>query len=111
MIQWGIYVVDAGTTVGAEQSGMRPAILVKEFDDVSLCLIIPLTGQLEAERFRHTIRINSTKSTKLRNDSIAMLYQMKSVSLNRIGKNEIGALEEYQIKNVMRGIKEMLNLQ
>ena len=109
--QWSIWNVDFGSTLGKEQSGQRPAILIKEFEDHSLCIMIPLTSQLDAERFKYTVKINKTSSTNLRNDSIALLYQMKSISSQRLGRSEIGVLADYQIEKVKGSLRDMMQLQ
>ena len=108
MERWHIYEVDFGNPIGHEQGSRRPAIVVSE-NHSETCIVIPLTSVMERASLPYTIQVNSTKSTNLRQNSIAIVFQIRAVSSARFGRM-IGIIEEYQIKALKAMIREMLEL-
>jgi mRNA-degrading endonuclease toxin of MazEF toxin-antitoxin module len=80
-----IWQVDLTVTdlQGHEQRGDRPCLIVKVFPTGDMILLIPITGELESERFPYTTKIERTKDNGLDSDSIALVFQMKSISKSR----------------------------
>ena len=108
--EYSIYNVDFGTGKGHEQSYPRPAIIFKALHELSMCLVIPLTSNLNHLNLPYTIQVNKTSVTNLREDSIALIFQLRVIDNGRISGNEIGKLEEYQISKIKTIMKEMLAL-
>ena len=59
-----IWLVELPSTNGHEQAGMRPVIILAE-TEADISIIVPLTSNLQALRFPHTIEIKSSKRNGL----------------------------------------------
>ena len=68
---------------GHEQQGVRPCLIIKEFKAGDMVLLIPFTGTLGSERFPYTTKIEKSNGNGLDSDSVALVFQMKSVSKKR----------------------------
>lgn len=110
MKEYSIYNVDFGTGKGHEQSYPRPAIIFKAIHELNMCLVIPLTSNLSHLNLPYTIQVNKTSITNLREDSIALIFQLRAIDNVRITGSEIGKLEDYQINKIKTIVKEMLTL-
>ena len=73
-----------------------------------MVLVIPFTGELTAERFPFTRKIVKNNSNSLSKDSVALVFQMKSISkerfrrkIGRITNNDYKVIETH-IKNIYR---------
>ena len=104
--EYFIYNVDLGTTDGHVQGYSRPAIVIKALNELNMCIIIPLTSKIESQRLPYTVLIKKAHSTNLKEDSVALVFQLRSID-NKIIGNEIGKLEEYQIGKIKAMMKEM----
>ena len=75
---------------GHAQAGRRPAIIAQEPSNLPTVLVIPLTLQQDALRFPGTVLVETTKENGLRNDSVALVFQLTAVDkrhvTNRLGK-------------------------
>jgi len=110
MEDYGIYNVDFGKGEGHEQSNQRPAIIFKTVGELGLYLVIPLTSNLEHLNLPYTVQINRTSSTNLRENSVALVFQLRVVNRTRITSSQIGKIEDYQINKIKTIIKEMLGI-
>lgn len=110
MEDYGIYNVDFGKGEGHEQSYQRPAIIFKNVSEVDLYIVIPLTSNTEHLNLPYTIQINKTSSTNFRENSVALVFQLRTVGKTRIVGSHIGKIEEYQINKIKTIIKDMFAL-
>lgn len=93
-----------------EISKIRPAIIVSdtELNEVlDLVSVVALTTNLidDAE----PLRVRISKKESLKEDSDAMIEQLRSLSKNRIGE-KIASLDENELAKIEYGIKAMLAL-
>ena len=115
MIRGDILSIDLGNPpggAGREQSGIRPAIAVSLGDaDQSnpMITIVPLTGSLSAARFPHTQSIVPTSQNGLSVESIAMVFQIRSIDKRRV-RSIIGHLESDMLTDINNIINTMLSL-
>ena len=91
---------------GHEQRGERPCLIIKEFQTGDLILIIPFTGELAAERFPYTTKIERNNTNGLNYDSIALVFQMKSISKSRF-KHKIGKISSRKYNEIEIHIKSV----
>jgi mRNA-degrading endonuclease toxin of MazEF toxin-antitoxin module len=110
MDDYGIYNVDFGKGAGHEQSYQRPAIIFKRLPGVDMYLVIPLTGNLEHLNLPYTAQINKTTSTNLRDNSAALVFQIRAIDASRVTGHKIGFIEEYQVNKIKALLKDMLSL-
>lgn len=108
--EYSIYNVDFDIGKGHEQSFSRPAIIFKTINELRMCIVIPLTSNLERLKLPYTVQINRTTGTNLREDSVALVFQLRAIANDRITGSEIGRLEDQQISKIRTIIKDMLAL-
>ena len=105
-----IYNVDFGPGKGHEQSYPRPAIIFKVISELSMCLAIPLTSNLNRLDLPYTVQINKTDSTNLKGNSVALVFQLRAIDKGRITGNQIGRIDGQQINKIKTIMKDMLDL-
>lgn len=103
-----IWLVELPSANGREQMRTRPAIVLKE-TEVSIAIVIPLTSNLQALRFPHTIEIKPSKKNGLSSISIAMIFQIRAIDKKRL-KKKIGDLEISILKETDKLLRTMLGL-
>ncbi len=96
-------------TQSHEQKGLRPCLIIKEFKTGYMVLVIPFTGELGAERFPYTTKIEKSKENGLDRDSIALVFQMKSISKKRF-KYKRGKISSNKYNNIEIHIKNIFSL-
>ncbi len=99
--------------VGHEQAGRRPAIAVQtDLTSASLptLMIVPLTGQLSALRFPHTIQVEPSRANGLTQPSVLLVFQLRAIDRQRI-LGRIGCLEQNYLDQLDAEIRRMLNLE
>ena len=82
-----IHWVDLPLAGGHEQQGRRPAIVVQNDHygaDLPVVLVIPLTTAKAAKRFAGTITIHPTPENGLREESVALVFQLRAIDRRRL---------------------------
>jgi mRNA interferase MazF len=104
-----VLIVDLTVSAGHEQSGVRPAIAVSGGELPGVVIVIPLTGALEALRFPNTLAILPTKENGLENQSVALIFHVRSVDKRRVIR-VIGKIDIATRKKIDAALKKMLRL-
>lgn len=78
---------------GHVQQGRRPGVDETRYPNLPTTLVIPLTSQQAALRFRACHLLQPTPMNGLAVPSVALLFQMTAVDLNQIGA-KIGELDD-----------------
>ena len=102
-----IWLVELPSADGREQVGSRPAIIIAETEVVNI--ILPLTSNIQALRFPHTIEIKPSKKNNLNSISVGLVFQIRALDKKRF-KNKLGELDEKNLKEADTMLKKMLNL-
>ena len=102
-----IWLVELPSADGREQVGSRPAIIMAETEIVNI--VIPLTSNIQALRFPHTIEIKPSKKNNLSAISVGLVFQIRALDKKRF-KNKLGELDDKNLKEVDIMLKKMLNL-
>jgi len=106
-----VVLVNFNPQKGAEEiSKVRPAIIMSDSDlnqVLDLVTVVAMTTNLidDAE----PLRIRILKRDALKEDSDAMVEQLRSVSKSRIGE-KVASLNQDELLKIEYGIKEMLVL-
>lgn len=108
MEEYSIYNVDFGVGEGHEQSYPRPAIVLKVINELNMCIVIPLTSNMNHLNLPYTVQINKTGHTNLRENSVALVFQIRAIDRTRLTGNQIGKAEEYLVNKIKSVLKEML---
>lgn len=108
MIKQGdIYYADLNPVKGREQSGIRPVIVIQREllnKHLNTVIIVPITGNLQAKGLLTTFFLPA-KNTGLKKDSIALLFQLRTIDKSRLTR-KISTLTQAQISH----IREQLTL-
>jgi len=102
-----IWYVDLSDGKGHEQKGERPAIVLGGANDI--VVVVPLTTNTMRATFSFTILIEASMETGLREDSIALVFQITSLDKQRLVK-KWGRLGKEQIDAVDALVKDLLNV-
>lgn len=110
-----IVLVDLPQIAGAgghEQIGKRPALVVH--DDVtsgklSVIMIIPMTSNLTAKNFDHTLLIQPSQQNGLSMPSVLLVFQLRAIDKQRLVK-KLGELETPIMIQVNIELKNLLGL-
>ena len=102
-----IYLFDLISTLGHEQSGFRPAIIVSQAN-TGMIVVIPLTTNLEALRFSYTLSILHNALNNLTQNSVALVFQLKSIDQKRM-KKKIGHLGDQDLAKLEKTVKDLLD--
>jgi mRNA interferase MazF len=97
---------------GHEQVGYRPAIVVQtDITDVRLptTMIVPLTANLNALRFPHTIRVDPSPKNGLTQPSVLLVFQLRAIDKRRVS-NKLGRLESHHMDQLEAEMRDLLGL-
>lgn len=97
---------------GHEQIGSRPVIVVQtDITDAMLptTMIIPITSNLCALRYPHTLRIDPSTQNGLTMPSVLLVFQLRAIDKKRLG-NRIGQLEQRHLQQLETEIRHLLDL-
>lgn len=104
-----VLIVDLTISAGHEQNGVRPAIAISGGELPGVVIVIPLTGTLEALRFPNTFAILPAKESGLENQSVALMFHIRSVDKRRV-IHIIGKIDASTRKKIDITLKKMLQL-
>lgn len=102
---WLIKLPEKG---GKEQSGIRPGLIISN-TKTGMIITIPITSNIQALKFPHTIEVKKSNENGLEKDSIILIFQMQSLDKNRF-IHKIGILDEDYIKKVNEIIKTLMEI-
>lgn len=79
-----IWQIDLKDSRGHEQGDTRPAIFVRCTKKAGLCTVIPVISQKKILYYPHTLEIIQSEDTGLEKDSVAMIFQILTISSDRL---------------------------
>ena len=103
-----IWLVELPSTNGYEQSGERPAIILSE-TEVNSAIVIPLTSNVQALRFPHTIEVKPSTNNGLHSISVALVFQVRAIDKKRL-KKRIGEIDGKTMVEIDTGLRKILQL-
>lgn len=103
-----VWLVEIPGLGGRSQNGMRPSIVIAD-KKLPVVVVIPLTSNLQALRFSHTIRLPVTNKNGLSTDSVALIFQIFAVD-RRFFRDKIGSIEQRIIKKLDHALVDLLDL-
>lgn len=102
--QWSVFVVDLDPTVGSEQAGRRPVLVIsREVANAALPVVtaLPLTSHRQGRRVYPNEVLLPAGTAGLDRDSVFMAHQMRTVSKRRLGAR-LGTVEDQELRAAMR---------
>ena len=104
-----IWQVDLPDGVGHEQKGKRPAVVVVHVKENATVVIIPLTSELQNERFSHTCCIQPSQENGLSEESVALVFQIRALDPQRFMQKK-GKLDKKDMETIDALLNDMLKL-
>jgi len=105
-----IYWVELPPAGGHEQKGRRPVIVVQDEDyaaGLPVVLVVPLSTSRRSMRFAGTVLIKATKMSGLRIDSVALVFQLRTIDRNRI-RNKLGAISSNELHQIFLELDKLM---
>ncbi len=102
--QWGIFGANLSPSRGSEQAGHRPVLVisVEEVNQaLSVVTVISLSSYREGRNIYPTEVLLKAAITGLSKDSIAMAYQVRAISKDRL-EEKCGSVESEDLKEEIR---------
>jgi len=111
--KWEIYHCDLNPTLGSEQKGARPVLVVSNNlvnHNLPIVTILPLSSIKGTEKIYPTEIFLPVNISGLTKDSVAMVHQIRTISKSRL-RNKISTITDisYQekIKETIRNYFEL----
>jgi mRNA interferase MazF len=107
ILRGDIYWAELNPTVGHEQSGQRPVIIISHdvFNDRSgIVIAVAVTSQEPRAGFPLTLEITTAKLPKR---SWARIGQIRTLSVERLSKR-IGRVDPEELERIVEGINEII---
>ena len=104
LYQWSVFVVDLDPTVGSEQAGRRPVLVVsREIANVALPVmtVLPVTSRGKGRRVYPNEVLLPAGTAGLDRDSVVMAHQIGAISKRRLGAR-LGAVEDQELRAAVR---------
>ena len=103
-----LWLVELPSANGYEQIGTRPCIVLAE-TEANIAIVIPLTSNIQALRFLHTLEVKPSSINGLSSISVALLFQIRAIDKKRLIK-KIGSIEEEISKEIDEKLRKILNI-
>ena len=107
ILRGGIYWANLNPTVGHEQSGLRPVLVLSRdiFNKHSGTVIaVALTSQPQKAGYPLTLELSSAKLPK---KSWVKISQIRTLSIKRLGKR-IGKASDKELQQIIEGLNEII---
>ena len=101
--------IRADDTIGHETQKTRPCLAIATSPFANMVTIIPLQSNLDANNLPYTHLIKKSQKNKLKNDSIAVIFQVRSLDRKRF-RNFIGIIDDKDLVKIKTILKDFLNL-
>ena len=112
-IKWGIFLADLNPTLGSEQKGKRPVLVVSDetFNSVMpVVTVLPVTSLKPGRRVYPNEVLLPAGTAGLDVDSIAMAHQIRTIAKQRL-LALLGILDDPMLQEaVCKALKVHLNL-
>jgi len=102
-------MVELEDTIGHETTGGHPAITLALHGSTQLASVVPLTSTSGASRFPYTFLIRRSATNRLRVDSIALIFQLRSLSYERF-ISRFGSIDQQDYDMILTIVKDYLNI-
>jgi mRNA interferase MazF len=103
-LQWGVFLVDLDPTVGSEQAGRRPVLVVsREVINAALPVVtvLPLTTHRPGRRVYPNEVLLPAGAAGQPRDSVVMAHQVRTISKRRI-TSRVGTLSDDDLRRRVR---------
>lgn len=110
MARGDVLLINLPSSDKREQSGRRPAVAVQtDASGEPMLMVAPITSNLNALRFKFSVKIEPSDENGLTQTSIVMIFQMRAIDKSRIIK-AIGRLSHEDLKKVDLEIHRLFDI-
>ncbi len=109
MTKGDVWLVDIAETVGHEQYGTRPAVILAEITQYLIVILVPLTKNTKIASAPFTTIIQPSKSNGITVPSVALGLQIRAVDRKRLIR-QLGVLDSPDLASLNAQLKQMLQL-
>jgi mRNA interferase MazF len=102
--QWSVFLVDLDPTVGSEQSGRRPVLVIsREVANAALPVVtvLPITSREKDRRVYPNEALLPASTAGLAKESLVMAHQIRALSKTRLGAR-LGAVDDPGLRATVR---------
>jgi len=95
---------------GHEQGGRRPAVVLQDdryASSLPVVLVVPLTTTRAAMRFPGTTLIQPTSENRLRQASVALVFQLRAVDRHRV-EDRLGAIGAQALAEIFDELDKLM---
>ena len=108
-VWWVELSISSTDSIGHEQGKIRPCVIIVNNPHIQMTTIIPLTSKLRAKDFPDTYLLKKNSQNGLKNDSIALIFQLRSLSYERY-QDKTGVVDHKDLANIKELIKDYFKL-
>lgn len=112
--KWDVYYLCLDPAMGSEQQGKRPVLVISNDavnDNLPIFTCIPLSSVKQGAKIYPTEVLLSMSESGLPRDSVLMLQQIRTVSVNRISGNKVNTITDETVKGrINRALREYFEL-
>lgn len=108
MKQKDIYLANLNPSMGNEQTGIRPILIISGNamnDNFGVVITCPLSSKIK--NFAGCIVLLPDELNKLSEKSEVLTFQVRTIAKERLMK-KIGEISEYQFQAIKKGLNEIL---
>ena len=108
MKQKDIYLAGLNPTIGAEQRGLRPVVIIsgdsmnQHFD---VCIVCPISSRIKG--FAGCLFLQKDNMNNLTHDSEVITFQVRTIDKTRLTRR-IGEITDQQLLVIKKGLNEIL---
>ena len=106
--QGEIYLSDLNPVKGHEQAGYRPVLVIQNDilnQHLSTVVILPITSNLKYKE-NLTVYFLSKEVSSMKNDSLALLFQIRTIDKSRL-KKKVGGVSQSEFYNIKRKLNNI----
>lgn len=107
-----VVIVELDPTEGSEQRGTRPCLVVQNDvgnENAPTTIVVPFTTSRGDELYPFEVLISAVESP-LREDSVALCSQIRTVSIEHRIKSDIGSVPVFRMEEVNEALEYSLGL-
>lgn len=110
-MEWEIHDFNfSGDSAYSETALPHPAIIFKVIEGTTIAFVIPLTSKVEKSYLPFTVIMKKNDENHLVKDSLAEVFQMRSIDFRRIKSGSIGNVDEAKRTEIKQVLKRMFEL-
>ena len=99
----------ADDTIGHETQKTRPCIVIANSPFANMITVIPIQSNLDTAKFPYTHLIKKNQKNKLKNDSVGVIFQIRSLDRKRF-RNLNGIIDDRDLAKIKIILKDFFQL-